>query len=146
MLPDGISWEDLDHAAAPYRARVYHLAAYDDIPEHLKAGRPILMPVTIYRSSGWFTAASKNGEIAAPQDDSTEGGHAITVVAYDQNDESIRFANSWGPDWGDQGFGSMTKDVALALLRGQEMCAVDVLPREIRQAESSADIDGPSPA
>ena len=32
------------------------------------------------------------------------GGHAMTVVGYDDRKEAFRLMNSWGKNWGDQGF------------------------------------------
>lgn len=33
-----------------------------------------------------------------------EGGHAITIVGYDDDKHAFRMLNSWGPNWGDNGF------------------------------------------
>ena len=33
------------------------------------------------------------------------GGHAICVVGYDDETEMFKFKNSWGTDWGDNGYG-----------------------------------------
>jgi C1A family cysteine protease len=33
-----------------------------------------------------------------------EGGHAITIVGYDDDKHAFRMLNSWGPNWGDHGF------------------------------------------
>jgi hypothetical protein len=45
------------------------------------------------------------------------GGHEVELVGYDPGTDRVRFANSWGPGWGDQGYFEMTFDdfsVALA--------------------------------
>jgi C1A family cysteine protease len=33
------------------------------------------------------------------------GGHAICVVGYDDNSQQVIFKNSWGSDWGNNGYG-----------------------------------------
>jgi C1A family cysteine protease len=33
------------------------------------------------------------------------GGHAICVVGYDDNKKLVKFKNSWGKDWGENGYG-----------------------------------------
>ena len=33
------------------------------------------------------------------------GGHAVLAVGYDHAQRRIIFRNSWGPEWGDNGYG-----------------------------------------
>lgn len=55
-----------------------------------------------------------NGKSFITLDDSYIGGHAITVVGYDDNIDTpdgkgaFKIANSWGTEWGDAGFGYVT--------------------------------------
>lgn len=42
------------------------------------------------------------------------GGHAFAIVAYDQDGFWIQ--NSWGPDWGAQGFGHISYQDWLPLI------------------------------
>jgi C1A family cysteine protease len=44
------------------------------------------------------------------------GGHALCFVGFDRSKELLFFANSWGPAWGESGFGSIGYDVFAALL------------------------------
>jgi hypothetical protein len=39
-----------------------------------------------------------------------KGGHAITIVGYDEDKKAFRMVNSWGPDWGDGGFIWLSED------------------------------------
>ena len=32
-------------------------------------------------------------------------GHAVTVLRYNDNQKELKFLNSWGPKWGDKGYG-----------------------------------------
>ena len=41
-----------------------------------------------------------------------EGMHAICLTGWDDSLQAFRFINSWGPDWGDGGFGWITYDIA----------------------------------
>jgi len=41
---------------------------------------------------------------------SSDYGHAIVVVGYDDNKKLIEIRNSWGPDWGNNGYIYMTYD------------------------------------
>jgi hypothetical protein len=38
------------------------------------------------------------------------GGHAMTVVGYDERRQAVKLINSWGTRWGDGGFGWMSYD------------------------------------
>ena len=44
------------------------------------------------------------------------GGHAICVVGFDQRNRIFKFANSWGTQWGDHGFGHIGYATLQALL------------------------------
>ena len=36
--------------------------------------------------------------------DSSQGGHAILIVGFDDNRQLFIVRNSWGADWGDRGY------------------------------------------
>jgi GNAT superfamily N-acetyltransferase len=49
---------------------------------------------------------AKGGVIEIPEEgDEIIGSHAVTIVGYDDAKELFTFANSWGTNWGDKGFG-----------------------------------------
>ncbi len=49
---------------------------------------------------------TKTGLIRYPNPrESMEGGHAVLFVGYDDTNKLLTFQNSWGPRWGDRGFG-----------------------------------------
>lgn len=41
------------------------------------------------------------------------GGHDVLAVGYDDVTKTIKFKNSWGPKWGDHGYGYMPYDYAV---------------------------------
>jgi hypothetical protein len=69
------------------------------------------------------------------------GGHAITLVGYDDRSKLFRFINSWGTQWGKDGYGAMTYDTFQA--RTAE-AYVMTLPGDPDISLSSADIN-PTP-
>lgn len=99
---------DADDAAYKYRivsyARLYTLA---EIKKSLASNGPLAMSVEVYTS--FFDAP--NGVIPMPsKSDSLEGGHAICIAGYDDAKRRVKFKNSWGPKWGDDGYGYLSYD------------------------------------
>jgi len=126
-LPKGVTWKDMDKAAASFRARTYRLSRYEDIPQQLRQGRPVLAEVKV--TDAWMSVdAAKTGLIRLAEKERAMGGHAVVIVCFDPGDSSITFANSWGVRWGANGFGRMSaKDAQKALTA---MWAIDVPSRE----------------
>ncbi len=51
--------------------------------------------------------AAKNGRIVTRLPLKVIGGHSICLVGYDGKDAEFTFANSWGKNWGENGFGTI---------------------------------------
>jgi C1A family cysteine protease len=102
MPPSGAATEAADHQALWY----YRC----DTLEALKAcigvdGCPVVIgfsvPETIYSPE-----STRTGVVAFPGPTTKIiGGHAVIVVAYNDNTRLVKFQNSWGADWGDGGYG-----------------------------------------
>lgn len=59
------------------------------------------------------------------------GGHAWTIVGYDANRDAFRMVNSWGEQWGDNGFAWITSGDLRTLMQNGEACsAVECEPAE----------------
>lgn len=55
-------------------------------------------------TNDWFTAPG--GVIPTPSDaDQYIAAHSVLLVGYDDSKGHFKFVNSWGADWGDEGFG-----------------------------------------
>lgn len=73
----------------------------------LAAGYPFIFGFTVYESFE-SDAVSRTGNVPMPNgDERTLGGHAMCAVGYDNPKKLIFVRNSWGPDWGKQGYGTM---------------------------------------
>ena len=85
------------------------------IKTNLAAAIPAIFGFTVYSS---INQAGKNGKIPFPsQNEQIEGGHAVIAVGYDDkmkitnenNSEktsgAILIRNSWGAQWGEEGYG-----------------------------------------
>jgi len=70
----------------------------------LNEGFPFVTGFTVYESFE-SAHATKTGMIPLPKkDEQPLGGHAIVVVGYDMAKEHFICRNSWGKDWGDDGY------------------------------------------
>src|SRR5439155_7302332 len=101
----------------------------DEIPFHLRKGRPLLALFAVYESAWYGTDTIQRGLVTKPTDkrkSNVFGALAVTIVDYDAEHQTIHFAHTWGPAWGKGGFGEMTVDTAQTILQGNQMWAVDM--------------------
>ena len=88
-------------------------ALLDTIKSHLASGVPSMFGFTVYDS---ISQAATTGKIPFPgRGDRVVGGHAVAAVGYDDKVQvksgkqtttsAILIRNSWGPGWGDKGYG-----------------------------------------
>lgn len=92
----------LKHQAIRY-ARV--VQSEMGIQNVLAAGYPVSFGFTVYES--FESAVGSDGIVPMPEpNESTLGGHAVVAVGYKQIKRQLYFEcrNSWGPDWGDDGY------------------------------------------
>lgn len=79
----------------------------DQLKASLAAGLPFAFGFTVY-SSIWDPAVQASGDIPFPKaGDQVEGGHAVMAVGYDESKRRFLIRNSWGTDWGQQGYGTL---------------------------------------
>jgi hypothetical protein len=67
----------------------------------LVAKGPILTRLNVDLT--WDNASSTQGRLDVYQSNTVRGGHAVALVGYTPDRFIVR--NSWGKNWGDQGFG-----------------------------------------
>jgi len=100
--------------AQAYQAVKYY-RVWDSNPEKLlgqlkatlASGLPFAFGFSVY-SSIWDETVQRSGDIPAPQPgDRLEGGHAVMAVGYDDAKSRFLIRNSWGTEWGQQGYGSL---------------------------------------
>ncbi len=100
--------KEADEQARSYRIRSYaRLSGVFDMERSLTANGPFLTGVQVFPS--WFE--DNGGKIPMPSDDDKSvGGHAICVVGYSREGRFFKFKNSWGKDWGEDGYGYLPYD------------------------------------
>jgi C1A family cysteine protease len=73
----------------------------------LASGYPFVFGFTVYDSFESQEMA-KTGHLQMPTADEKQvGGHAVLAVGYDESQQAFIIRNSWGPDWGLQGYFTM---------------------------------------
>jgi C1A family cysteine protease len=82
----------------------------ESIKVNLAAELPVMFGFTVYSSMP--PVGDGKGEIPFPKDgDSVDGGHAVVTVGYDDKKKigkdtgALLIRNSWGTDWGVNGYG-----------------------------------------
>ena len=83
-----------------------------NVKQNLGAGLPSMFGFTVY--SSFPRIGQGTGDIPSPQPgDTVLGGHAVNAVGYDDrkqiggNRGALLIRNSWGTDWGENGYGWM---------------------------------------
>ncbi|AEK73778.1 thiol protease [Thermococcus sp. 4557] len=88
----------------------------------LAAGYIAYTGINVYKEFYYFDSTNNvyalNQPHTLPEGHNTPGGHAITIVGYDDNKKTpdgngaLLFVNSWGTGWGDHGYGWLTYQAA----------------------------------
>ena len=106
------------------RATPYRIESYDTLPRkdgaidqyaiktNLAEGRPVVGGFTIYNSFYEY-----RGGVYQETSGTSLGGHAMTIVGFDDERAAFRIANSWGSGWGDGGFVWLSYDSVDAMTR-----------------------------
>jgi C1A family cysteine protease len=103
IKPTNISYtEGLDHQIIS-ASRV--LQTLDSLKGCLKSNQPFVVGILIYSSFESLTT-SKTGYVSLPniKKEQLLGGHAVICVGYDDIKQVWIMKNSWGANWGDNGY------------------------------------------
>lgn len=98
--------QNIDSLAKPRRIKLYQrVRSADDCRKAIQHRLPVLASFDITKQ--WLDAP--DGEITIPPTaEPYIGGHAVCILGVDPDEERLHFANSWGNDWGNSGFGTMS--------------------------------------
>ncbi|KUJ68076.1 hypothetical protein ACZ90_22680 [Streptomyces albus subsp. albus] len=72
-------------------------------------GGPILTRLSVDRT--WYEAAATHGDLNVYKQETARGGHAVALVGY-THDRRFIVRNSWGTDWGKDGYGFASEEYA----------------------------------
>lgn len=86
---------------------VYYAVTQDlnQIKKCLKDGYAISFGIALF-SSFMSTNVARSGQVPVPNESTEQrvGGHAMTIVGYQDSTSRFIVANSWGKSWGDSGY------------------------------------------
>jgi len=107
-------YSDTDYTTQPSAAARKEASAYkaidwktlngtDEIKAVLANNLPVVCGIAVFDS---FQNLSGPGSVYNTYTGNLDGGHAVTIVGYDDNKfgGAFRIINSWGTSWGDNGF------------------------------------------
>lgn len=94
--------------ASQHKIVSYHrILTLDDIKNCLAQGYTFVFGFTVYESFESEEVA-RTGIVNMPQpDEAVVGGHAVAAIGYDDSQSRIIVRNSWGPEWGMNGYFTM---------------------------------------
>lgn len=92
------------------------LESRDAVRQALAQSRPVVFSMSL--GQPFFTWSGKQ-TYTYTTSSPTDGLHAMTIVGYDDEKSAFRVINSWGADWGDQGYFWLGYDSFDALARWQ---------------------------
>ena len=79
----------------------------DQVKGALAQGHPVI--IGAYLNADFHSLKrGKTWEAGKPALEEREGGHAFTIVGYNDRRKKFKFINSWGSRWGSRGYGTMT--------------------------------------
>lgn len=79
------------------------LASNDNVMDAIASGYPVVVALTVY--SDFMTMDPDNSTVQMPDQNSVDfGGHAMCLVGYDKAKSAFIAKNSFGTDWGDNGY------------------------------------------
>ncbi len=78
-----------------------------ELRSHLAAGFPIVIGMKIYTNFFRLRGSGVYNKIEGDY----QGNHALCVVGYDDSNSTFRIINSWGTNWGDNGYFRITYDL-----------------------------------
>ena len=81
-------------------------ADIESVKQALYQGWPVAAAINVY--GDWTNPVG--GNIEMPQEISGDEAHAVVISGYNDKSQRFYFKNSWGNDWGNRGFGSLSYD------------------------------------
>ena len=98
--------EDKEYSDKLYAYDGINTSDISNIKKAISSNMPVVIAIQCYSGDSWQNAVFQNGVWSGYYSGSVDGGHAMCIIGYDdqKGGGSFEIMNSWGPDWGDNGF------------------------------------------
>jgi hypothetical protein len=104
-----------------------------DIRAIVARGYPVVLSVFAFGGRGW-----KSALVETPPEATSGDVHTVLIVGFDHPKKQLLFVNSWGPGWGDHGFGYLPyRYVEKFALEGMFVRSVRIVGQEPEAPEPS---------
>jgi C1A family cysteine protease len=84
------------------------------LPSHLADHFPFVFALGVHRSMTRHPIVHTGVVTMPKRGDALLGGHAVLAVGYRHATRQFIFRNSWGPAWGDRGYGYLPYEFVAA--------------------------------
>ena len=115
----------------PYKIAPIFIKPEDISKFILKEKKPVVYNLL------WINKAvdHKTGTMRMPTEEEikTGAGHVVLLVGYNSKTKQFIFRNSWGPNWGDHGYGTIPEQYILKYGEVYLFEPIDQYPQEIRE-------------
>lgn len=96
-------------AAAMYKAQSWNgIIGISTIKSYIANNQGVVIGINVYPD---FDDISSENEIYDTVYGTLRGGHAVCLIGYDDSRNAFKFINSWGTDWGLDGYGWISYDL-----------------------------------
>lgn len=102
------------------KGKEYQVLKYYSVPQTLRGmqqclatGFPIVFGFTIFENFMSDYVAKTGDALLPSNDEKSYGGHAVLCVGYDNDSKRFLVMNSWGSDWGKEGYFTLPYDYVL---------------------------------
>ncbi|MBR3868832.1 MAG: hypothetical protein IKM66_05900 [Clostridia bacterium] len=98
-------------AAALYKIIDFSLlTTRDQIKTQVAMGNGVVIGIKIYNDLRTLSETNDTYNYIAPNETAGPLGHAVCIVGYDNSKNAFKFINSWGTEWGIDGYGWISYD------------------------------------
>ena len=104
----------------------------------LAEGFPFVFGITVYESFEG-PQVKQTGMVTLPAaGERLIGGHAVMAVGYDDTRDTLTVRNSWGPNWGDQGYFYLPYDYVFARGLARDFWTIRLISDTVPTAQANA--------